>query len=556
VYTKPEDPYADYTVLDLQRPKSREKLVELICPPEQTSLGGTPCAVLDVIFRHPGVRGVVVERDYVDVDHSRSYARFYAKSFQDHIKRTTRLHFFNCRLVRKNLVELDRFSQNYLGYVVIRPLRVRRIGRTALRPPPGQAGQYHFPTLSFGAKPHIAGFEMQVRTVPSIEQDARVSACASAAIWMATAPTVERFGLQSRTTAEITELATEIDIGARLVQSEGLTPDQMLRALRGMGYEPMKIGFNNLREAIETVYPYVKSGIAPILLLRLLNGYHSVVAVGHSYDSDQPTPLRVEYGWTASDSIRVWRSWQWLPHFIIHDDQRGPYRPMRFISPSALLEYLISAGVDPRRLNAFEWQCPVQIDHEYSASLGGHPSDLRTATVAGLIGAVVPIPAGVSLSAAEAEMKVARVIRVWAQALGMVLPLDLHLRTYLLNSTEFKARLVHAEEMHPFLRASYLSKGMPHWLWVTEVAMREETLSSDPRAARIRGEILVDANSSPWIPDFVALHLPVFTGGAPTDRGLLTTMDHGDKDVAEALAKKTWVFSGDETYPRFTREWS
>jgi hypothetical protein len=97
---------------------------------------------------------------------------------------------------------------------------------------------------------------------------------------------------------------------------------------------------------------------------------------------------------------------------------------------------------------------------------------------------------------------------------------------------------------------------MPRWLWVTEVALRDEAVTVDPVQAKIRGEILVDANSSPWLPDFVTLHLPRFSGGAPTDSGFLTTMSHADKDVAQAFDKKTWELLGEEPYSRFTREWS
>ncbi|MEX0683924.1 MAG: hypothetical protein WD904_03440 [Dehalococcoidia bacterium] len=553
---KPEKPYSDYAILDLSRPKPRQQLIDMVCAEEHVSVGGTPYAALDTLFKHAGLRSAIVESEYVDVDHSHSYARFYARSFQDHQKRATRVHFFSCKLTRPDLARLGTFKDDYLGYMVVRPLRIRRIGRTALRPPNSATSHFHFPTIAHAATANIAGFSLTVPAVPFVEQDARVSACASAAIWMATAPTVRRFSLQPRTTAEITEFATEIDIGSRLVQSEGLTPDQMLRALRHMGYEPMKIGFKDQFDAMSTIYPYVESGVAPVLLLRLLNGFHTVACTGHTYDPARSVADPVDYQWTGTAPIKVWRSWQWVPEFIVHDDQRGPYRLLRFLSTTELLGYLSGLGVDPAKLSPAEWRCPVLIEHDYSQSPAGHPADFPKFTIAGLLGAVVPTPAGVSLSAAEAEEKVARVIQVWAQAMNTALPDYLHLRTYLASSNEFKARVVGATEMHPFAQRTYLGKGLPHWLWVTEVALRDEVVTSDPLDARIRGEILVDANSSPWLPDFVALHLPRFSGGAPTKAGYITMMSHADKDVAKALDRKSWALGGEVPYPRFTREWS
>jgi hypothetical protein len=50
--------------------------------------------------------------------------------------------------------------------------------------------------------------------------------------------------------------------------------------------------------------------------------------------------------------------------------------------------------------------------------------------------------------------------------------------------------------------------------------------------------------------------MPRFQNGRFTGDADFTTMDHGDKDVAEALAKKRWRLLGEEAYGRFTREWS
>jgi hypothetical protein len=277
---------------------------------------------------------------------------------------------------------------------------------------------------------------------------------------MATAPTTQRFNLQPRTTAEITEFATALDIGSRLVQSEGLSPNQMAQALRQLGYEPMTVWFTDPAVAMMTLYPYVESGIAPILLVSHLNGgYHTVTCVGHTYNPAAAPALPIEYAWSGAAPIKAWRSWQWVTDFIIHDDQRGPYRLLRFLSSVQFDAYLAAIGITRDALNEQEWHSPVIVDHEYKNSPMGHPKGFETFTVSGLLGAVIAAPSGVSLSAAEAERKSARIVQVWAQTTGVTVPDSIHLRTYLANSNEFKNTSATNRRSPPLRHRNLLEQG-------------------------------------------------------------------------------------------------
>ncbi len=552
-----ESPYADYKVLDLNSAGSRRRLLEFILPPGDTS-SGAPHGVLDNLFGHASLRTAIFESEYIDVDHSRSYSQFYSRSFLDHSKRTTRVHFFTRRLTRPNLVDLVQHQDDYLGYVVVRPLRIRTIGRTVLRPPASPPGRYHFATASIGSRVNLAGNFLVANGCPFMEQDARVSACASASIWMATSPTTKRFELRPQTTAGITELATSIDVGARRVQSDGLRPDQMSTALSRMGYEPIQIlELPNQSSARAIVYAYTESAVAPVLLLQLLSGYHTTACIGHSYNPSTTPAAPIAYPWTGSTPLRFWRSWQWVDSFIVHDDQMGPYRPLRFLSDMELQAHISSnlPGRTPADLGTDKWSCPVEISHAYDNAPGGHPSGLPKSTIANLTGMIIPSPSRVSLSAEEAERKVAMIIGIWANTWNYSLPDNLCLRTYLATSNDFKARLASSPSLHPDIRQLYLGKGFPHWLWVTEVGLVNESATGDPKQSRIRGEILIDASSSPWLPDFVALHLPTLRGTAPTGAGILSTMRHGDKDVSLSISRG-WSIPDDHPYERFTRPWS
>ncbi len=93
-------------------------------------LGGSPHA--DYIIRYAKEIGAVtalVEDGYIDKDYLIDFSRFYSRSFGQKKAETTRIHFFNKELSRrqltKNLFELDTssFQKSYLGFTVVKPYR-------------------------------------------------------------------------------------------------------------------------------------------------------------------------------------------------------------------------------------------------------------------------------------------------------------------------------------------------------------------------------------------------------------------------------------------------
>lgn len=542
-----ETPHENFDTLDLEKPDHWARLMALVLSPAQA--GPAPWAVLDYVLDR-GCRTVIVEREYVDRDYSRAYARFYARSFRDLDKRATRLHFFAKPIRRASLSSLGRprTAASYMGFCVLRPLTVRRIGRTVLKPHPIDP-ESEFPITTGRFHVNIGGSHLEVQGAAFLEQDARVASCASAAIWMSTASIADRFALPTYTTAEITDFATAYRVGERMLPSGGLNADQIAEALRRMGYDTTALPVRSSREGVEVVYPYVESGIPPILLVQLVDGSHTMTAVGHTFDvrRQPPEPTQVH---GAEHPIRVWRSWQWADALLVHDDQRGPYRRLEFLDLST--EQLRTElqgiyghipGFDVDSLSLQQWRCPVRIDCSlpYWERLTGSP--WRRSDIGNLWGMIVPLPTGISLSALEAHDKVARILKIWYDGLGRDIPEDLYLRTYLTESNAFKERMARTQGLHRYARRMYLGKGMPRWLWVTEVGFRDEVLTPRMTDQRIRGEVLLDANSSPWVFDFVALHMPRGNG-----QGHLTTMRPHESDVETALVTGGWLLHGDNSY--------
>lgn len=542
-----ERPHENFEILELQQPHDLARLINLVFSPYQA--GPAAWAVLDYVLRR-GCVTVVVERQYVDRDHSRSYTRFYARSFRDLEKRATRLHFFTRPIRRASLTSLSRPSTvaSYMGFCVLRPLGVRPIGRTVLRPLPTDPDS-EFPITTGQFPVNIGGSSLKVQGAAFMEQDARVATCASAACWMSITSMAARFGLPTYTTAEITDFATAYAVGERIMPSGGLTTDQIAESLRRMGYDPITSWVTGPGQGMELVYPYVESGIAPILILHLVDGYHAITAVGHTFDVKRQPAKPTEVFWEEG-TIRVWRSWQWADALLVHDDQRGPYRRLELLDVDrerlrteiqAIYGDTPSFDIDSLRLE--EWDCPVRIDCALPSLEAAIGSYWRPAEIANLDGVIIPLPPGISLSGPEAHDKVARILRIWYDGLLREVPEDLYLRTYLTESNAFKERMARTQGLHPYARRMYLGKGMPRWLWVTEVGLRSEVLTPRITDQRIRGEIVLDANSSPWLPDFVALHMPLGDG-----QGHLTTMRPHESDVQTALVEGGWLLFGDQSY--------
>ena len=86
------------------------------------------------VARANGARTAVIETRYLDQDHRSEYSAFFSKTFAEIPDTTHRIHFFAKELDANDLWHLPA-DPDYLGYLVVRPSRLGRVGRTLLLPP-------------------------------------------------------------------------------------------------------------------------------------------------------------------------------------------------------------------------------------------------------------------------------------------------------------------------------------------------------------------------------------------------------------------------------------
>jgi len=92
------------------------------------------------------VKGVLIERNYVDKDYRSTYYNFYAKKGQHYRADCARLHFFDGtvtfdeKALKLNCAEGAKgLTDHYFGFVVLRPTGIATIGRSLLSPMSGAA---------------------------------------------------------------------------------------------------------------------------------------------------------------------------------------------------------------------------------------------------------------------------------------------------------------------------------------------------------------------------------------------------------------------------------
>jgi len=540
-----ERPYESFELLYTDRKRDVEKLREIVGIGK--ALSYAPYSLLEYLLSPkeggstPACKSIIVENRYYDKDHSDAFSKFYCKSFRDVSRECIRLHFFSSRIPVDAILDLKKKIKYYLGFCVVRPFPSRTIGRTVivrLRDKPA----LEFPTCKGKFSVNIAGSSMTIEGPAFIEQDALVSACASASIWMSTTTMANRYNLYGSSTAKITINANQQLLSQRAMPSAGLTYEQIMQALDTMNYSPVLIDEPDRDEMLHSIYTYVESEIPPILLCNTVRGNHTLVAIGHGYQFPIDNPKVTEAKWPRKRSLFFVRSSAWIPHYLIHDDQHGIYRKLTPIEPDP--ELLLSrirdnyGDIDISNIRLDKWKCPIVID--LPALGNSHRQE-----IANIFGVIVPLPGNVVLTGKQSESKSARMIRLWHWLSHTSSPDNLVLRTYLIPSNEYKKRIIESD-MDGFVKAMYRSKPMPKWVWVTEVSSIESYNAPEPKEWLIRGEVIIDATSNPWVPDFIAFHYI-------TDAvSVLASMKPGH-ETAEQAFEGRWESKNDKPYPGWIR---
>ena len=434
------------------------------------------------VAREGGARTAVIETRYLDEDYRSEYSAFFSRTFAEISDTTHRIHFFSRALKAEELWKLPD-DHGYVGFIVVRPSSLGRVGRTMLAPPPDLAAAVR---TAVEATVSFFGQRLQISAVPFAQQDAQFGRCAHVAAWICHYTAALRHDTQRRVMADFTLFADASVLEGRPVPSQGLTGLQLTNLLRDFGLPPLFYKMGELPTPNPTQSPPPHSPgqnpgewdtrIVSIACRYLNSGFpvligtydHAFVLVG--YDREPRSG--------ATDWIR----------FIRHDDQRGPY----LVVPDVL------ADTDPATGDDYGWWTLL----------------------------VAPVPENLWLAPEPAEwagQNYLRAVSTEAVKRGLVAERNaLHtlydrghvsFRTYAITSTAFKAAAI-ARGLDDIAAREYRLARLPRLVWVVEAVDRRRRALGQPSVV---GEAVFDSTSTDFDPVELLVRVPGALLVAQTD---------------------------------------
>lgn len=425
------------------------------------------CAPISSIFDHVqelNCRTVLVETRYIDLDYRNEYSNFYSKTFTRHRSTCERLHFFRKKLSNDAIpfLRLDS-DEDYLGFCVIRPIPQFRVGRTILTP----INRPNLRVCQAKDRVNLFGEYLSISGMPFIQQDTQVGACAQASVWMA----LNFMHLKEKTQRvfpyEITQYATKSISLGREIPSEGLTADQIAEAVRGAGLSPLyrtkeaAAGSGVLWRPEQILQVYLDSQIPVIISIKKPKLQHAVVAVGLE------TIYQNKKSSSFSDCIKS---------FIVNDDARGPYKKLPVVEKG-------TAPYSVKDIDAIIVPLPQKV------YLTGEEAEEISE---GFLNSAIAISKRSELPEMTSFKKLVKT--------GEVIS-----RTFVIKSNDYKNIFGSITTVSKHLQRYYKLLPMSRYIWVTELTSKSLLFKNPPR---VYGEIIVDATSNKYNPNFLAIHLP------------------------------------------------
>ena len=294
---------------------------------------------------------------------------------------------------------------------------------------------------------NLLGYRLQINAPPFMSQDGVVSTCSTTSLFSIISCLEAKFNLNKLTSHKITLIANKIDKRSRNFPSAGLSYQQMMNFFTEIQLHPLYYSNMDSKTAKGVIYSYIENGIPALANLKFpqKTARHAVVIVGHSVSS-----TKTQRGLYVSD---------YIGHFIVHDDQRGPYTILQFDESSN--------------------DCRIRLIFD-----GGSDEGIIESVI-------VPLPEFVNFD----HTKVMEALSFMNTYLKIYLSgRDIIFRVFLTTSNDFKSYV--ADDLgfaqYPLFQNAYLSYRMPRHIWLIEICDRRKYLEKGYKDCVI-GELIIDA---------------------------------------------------------------
>lgn len=420
---------------------------------------GSPFENVLAVARELGCKTIVVEHRYIDLDYRGEHASFWSMRFSVPPPFTRRLHFFK-EIFDEGELHCLPADPEYIGYSVLKPMKMGRVGRTVLAPPP-RLREATLTTITETVS--LFGNDLSVQGVPFCEQDGEYLRCAHAAAWTCHYVAVRRELVGRTSTANLVDVIPTVLSEERALPSKGMSLNQLQAVFGSLGQPALFYGFSALPDVsgVQKPEPKCDPGGNPLapgywdtrcisIICRYLNSGFPVLIGGSAH-------AWVLVGWRRDEAGKV--------TFIACDDQVGPYEE-------------ISSPFEHYRA---PWHSIM-----------------------------VPLPPKVFLTGEAAENEAYKVLRSIWNANTDTKPLaeglrsrQIQLRTRLADIRTFKRDIAKQTSSDEVLRAIRLTP-LPHFVWIVEAHLRSACYKGNCVAAAV----LYDATSSDHDPRMCAISVP------------------------------------------------
>ncbi|MEM7487305.1 MAG: hypothetical protein AAF348_19020 [Bacteroidota bacterium] len=279
-----------------------------------------------------GAKTILVEEPYVSKAYLIDYSHYYSICFKDYDRHCKRVHFFKANFEKvkfeKELYnsKSSYLNDNYLGYIVVKPLPDSIIGPTLLKTYAIREDgiKRYYPSCR-QYKVNLFGRVLELESLVYQEQDTVVAACASVAIWSAFHKTSKLFDTDLPSPSEITKRGGNLFLNyGRTFPNPGLDITQICKAIESTGLVSEYIISTRFESSVQLakrlIYAYNKAGLPILLFLKFDDGVGHLITINGYSDFSTEKEKSQEISLTADN----------IEKFYTHDDQIGPFAKMSF----------------------------------------------------------------------------------------------------------------------------------------------------------------------------------------------------------------------------------
>jgi hypothetical protein len=274
---------------------------------------------------------VFIEFPYVDKLYRDSYYHFFSASLQPKSRNCIRISFFSAEISKENFFDInchDKIKDNCLGYLVIRPLNGKLLGRSFISPIALKKQDFlcclSHQTIS------VMGIPLEVHGFPHSTQDGLMITCAETSIWAINEYFGSKYSEYSLVLPhEIHSVLKETYV-QRPLPSNGLTAIQISTAMQQFGYSPRMYSINKNRSNEDEIFSitsdYIESGIPVIIAVQGGNfGGHALLLIGHSNIESDISKIILDEQFTDAGIFRK--------NYVSIDDNKSPFQLLNINNP-------------------------------------------------------------------------------------------------------------------------------------------------------------------------------------------------------------------------------